>query len=159
MRPENSREKDLSDFKNKLKICIVSAPYYKDITDNLINGALKVLKKIKADIEVVEVSGALEIPTAIRLMENEFDGFIAVGCVIRGETTHYEIVSTESCRGIANLGLDKICIGNAILTVENKMQAEKRADPKIFDKGGEACHALLSIIKIKKRGHLKRDLN
>ena len=86
-------------------------------------------------------------------MENEFDGFIAIGCVIRGETTHYEIVSTESSRGLTNLGLEKICIGNAILTVENKMQAEKRANPKIFDKGGEACKALLGIIKIKERSH------
>ena len=153
MKAENSRKNDLEGLKEKLKICLVSAPYYKDITDNLIRGALNVLKKIKADTEVVEVSGALEIPTAIKLMENEFDGFIAIGCVIRGETTHYEIVSTESSRGLASLGLEKICIGNAILTVENKIQAEKRADPKIFDKGGEACNALLSIIKIKERGH------
>jgi len=115
--------------------------------------ALNILKKIKADTEIVEVSGALEIPTAIKLMENEFDGFIAIGCVIRGETTHYEIVSTESSRGLANLGLEKICIGNAILTVENKTQAEERADPKIFDKGGEACIALLSVIKIRERRH------
>ena len=153
MKVANSSRKDLKDFKKTLKICIVSAPYYKDITDNLIRGALNVLKKIRADTEIVEVSGALEIPTAIRLMENEFDGFIAVGCVIRGETTHYEIVSTESCRGLTNLGLEKICIGNAILTVENSLQAEERADPKIFDKGGEACNALLSVIKIKGRGH------
>ena len=76
------------------------SPYYKDITENLIRGALNVLKRIKADTEIVEVSGALEIPTAIKLMENEFDGFIAVGCVIRGETTHYEIVSMESSRGL-----------------------------------------------------------
>ena len=153
MRPENSHKNILSDFKNKLKICIVSAPYYEDITDNLIRGALQVLKKIKADTEIVEVSGALEIPTAIKLMGEEFDGFIAIGCVIRGETTHYEIVSTESSRGLTQLGLEKICIGNAILTVENRLQAEKRADPKIFDKGGEAANALLSIIKIKGRGH------
>ena len=152
MRADNTSKNKLHNFKEKLKICIVSAPYYKDITENLILGALKVLKKIKADTEIVEVSGALEIPTAIRLMENEFDGFIAVGCVIRGETTHYEIVSTESSRGLTNLGLEKICIGNAILTVENRLQAEERADPKVFDKGGEACNALLSIIKIKHRG-------
>ena len=151
MRAEKSRKNDLPDFTEKLKICIVSAPYYKDITENLIRGALNVLKRINADTEIVEVSGALEIPTAIKLMENEFDGFIAIGCVIRGETTHYEIVSTESSRGLVNLGLEKICIGNAILTVENKTQAEERADPKIFDKGGEACNALLSIIKIKER--------
>ena len=149
----DSRKHDLPDFTEKLKICIVSAPYYKDITENLIRGALNVLKRIKADTEIVEVSGALEIPTAIKLMENEFDGFIAVGCVIRGETTHYEIVSMESSRGLSNLGLEKVCIGNAILTVENRLQAEKRADPKVFDKGGEACNALLSIIKIKRRGN------
>ena len=153
MRAERPRKQDLPDFTEKLKICIVSAPYYKDITENLIRGALNVLKRINADTEIVEVSGALEIPTAIKLMENQFDGFIAVGCVIRGETTHYEIVSTESSRGLANLGLEKVCIGNAILTVENRLQAEKRADPKVFDKGGEACNALLSIIKIKERGH------
>ncbi len=153
MRAEKSRKHDLPDFTEKLKICIVSAPYYKDITENLIRGALNVLKRINADTEIVEVSGALEIPTAIKLMENQFDGFIAVGCVIRGETTHYEIVSTESSRGLANLGLKKVCIGNAILTVENRLQAEKRADPKVFDKGGEACNALLSIIKIKRRGN------
>ena len=153
MRVNNSYQIDLQSFKEKLNICIVSAPYYKDITDNLIRGALNVLKIVKAETEIVEVSGALEIPTAIKLMENQFDGFIAVGCVIRGETTHYEIVSTESSRGLTNLGLEKICIGNAILTVENRLQAEDRADPKIFDKGGEACNALLSIIKIKGRGH------
>ena len=153
MRADNIGMRDLPDFKKKINICLVSAPYYKDITENLIRGALNVLKKINANTEIVEVSGALEIPTAIKLMENEFDGFIAVGCVIRGETTLYEIVSTESSRGLTNLGLEKICIGNAILTVENMLQAEKRADPKIFDKGGEACNALLSIIKIKGRGH------
>ena len=153
MRAENSSRHDLPGFTEKLKICIVSAPYYKDITENLIRGALNVLKKTKADTEIVEVSGALEIPTAIKLMESEFDGFIAAGCVIRGETTHFEIVSTESSRGLTMLGLEKICIGNAILTVENRLQAEKRADPKVFDKGGEACKALLSIIKIKGRGN------
>ena len=153
MRAEKSRKQHIPDFTEKLKICIVSAPYYKDISENLIRGALNVLKRINADTEIVEVSGALEIPTAIKLMENQFDGFIAVGCVIRGETTHYEIVSAESSRGLANLGLEKVCIGNAILTVENRLQAEKRADPKVFDKGGEACNALLSIIKIKRRGN------
>ena len=152
MKTDKSFKNDLKEFNEELKICIVSAPYYKDITDNLIRGALNVLNELKANAEIVEVAGALEIPTAIKLMEKEFDGFIAVGCVIRGETTHYEIVSSESSRGLTNLGLEKICIGNAILTVENKLQAEERADPKEIDKGGEACNALLSIIKIKRRG-------
>ena len=153
MRAKNLGESNLPDFKEKLNICLVSAPYYKDITDNLIRGAINVLEKINANIEIVEVSGALEIPTAIKLMENKFDGFIAIGCVMRGETTHYEIVSVESSRGLTQLGLEKICVGNAILTVENTLQAQKRADPKIFDKGGEACRALLGIIKIKERSH------
>ncbi len=153
MRAENSGDSNLPDFKEKLNICLVSAPYYKDITDNLIRGALNILEKINTTIEIVEVSGALEIPTAIKLMENKFHGFIAIGCVIRGETTHYEIVSAESSRGLTQLGLEKICIGNAILTVDNILQAQKRANPKIFDKGGEACRALLGIIKIKERNH------
>ena len=151
MRLENSKKNNLPNFEERLKICLVAAPYYKDITSNLIKGALSVLKKVNADTEIVEVSGALEIATAIKLMEREFDGFIALGCVIRGETTHYEIVSTESSRGLTILGLEKICIGNAILTVENRLQAEERADPKVFDKGGEACKALLGILKIKKK--------
>ncbi len=153
MRAENLSDSNLPDFKKKLNICLVSAPYYKEITDDLIRGALDVLKKINADTELVEVSGALEIPTAIKLMENKFDGFIAIGCVIRGETSHYETVSTESSRGLTQLGLEKICVGNAILTVENKIQAQKRANPEIFNKGGEACKALLGIIKIKQRNH------
>ena len=153
MRAKNLGESNLPDFKEKLNICIVSAPYYKEITDNLIQGVLNVLKKINADNEIVEVSGALEIPTAIKLMDNKFDGFVAIGCVIRGETTHYQIVSTESSRGLTQLGLEKICIGNAILTVEDRLQAHKRANPKIFDKGGEACKALLGLIKIKERSH------
>ena len=153
MRAENLSESNLPEFKEKLNICLVSAPYYKDITDDLIKGALNVLKKINADTKIVEVSGALEIPSAIKLMESKFDGFIAIGCVIRGETTHYEIVSTESSRGLTQLGLEKICIGNAILTVENRIQAQKRANPKIFDKGGEACRALLGLLKIKERSN------
>ena len=96
MRAKNSGRDNIAKFKKKLKICLVSAPYYKDITDNLVCGALAILKKIKADTEIVEVSGALEIPTAIKLMENEFDGFIAIGCVIRGETAHFEICRFET---------------------------------------------------------------
>ena len=152
MKLEKPNPKILPRFKRKLKICLVCAPYYKDITDNLILGAQNVLDKLEVHTEIIEVSGALEIPTAIRLLEKEFDGFIAIGCVIRGETTHYEIVSTESSRAITNLGLERICIGNCIITVENKDQAVERADPKILDKGGEACIALLGILKLKERG-------
>ena len=88
MRAKNLGESNLPDFKEKLNICIVSAPYYKEITDNLIQGVRNILKKINADNEIVEVSGALEIPTAIKLMENKFDGFVAIGCVIRLSLIH-----------------------------------------------------------------------
>lgn len=151
MRVEDSNLDKLPSFKRKLKICLVCAPYYKDVTNNLIRGALSVLKNVNVDTKIIEVSGALEIPTAIKLLEDDFDGFIAVGCVIRGGTTHYEIVSNESSRGITNLGLEKICVANCILTVENMEQAKERADPSKFDKGGEACIALMSILKIKER--------
>ena len=136
----------------KKKVLIVVSDYYKDISDALLKSTKKYLNK-KTSLKIIKVPGVFEIPVIISRNIKKFDGFIAIGCVIRGETTHYEIVSTESSRGLANLGLEKVCIGNAILTVENRLQAEKRADPKVFDKGGEACNALLSIIKIKRRGN------
>ena len=152
MRPENSHKNILSDFKNKLKICIVSAPYYEDITDNLIRGALQVLKKIKADTEIVEVSGALEIPTAIKLMGEEFDGFIAVGCVIRGETTHYDYVCSESARALMNISLEGFAIGYGILTVENYNQAlfrSKTIANKSVGKGKVAALACINQMRLK----------
>ena len=135
---------------------IVEARFYAEIADAQLAGAKFALSAAGASFEHVSVPGALEIPVAIAMAvasQQHFDGYVALGCVIRGETTHYEIVSTESSRGITQLGLEKICIGNAILTVENRLQAQQRANPKIFDKGGEACKALLGIIKIKERGH------
>ena len=144
-------KKYIPKFKNKLKICLVYAPYYKDITDKLVKGSLEILSKANVETELVEVSGALEIPTTIKLLESKFDGFIAIGCIIRGETTHYEIVSNESARALVTLGLQKICIGNAILTVEDIYQAETRADPSSQDKGGEASTALLGLLKIREK--------
>ena len=152
MRAENLSESNLPEFKEKLNICLISAPYYKDITDDLIKGALNVLKKINADTKIVEVSGALEIPTAIKLMENKFDGFIAIGCVIRGETTHYETVCQESSRGLMDLAIYRnLAIGNGILTVENTEQAWERADINRKDKGGDAARAAMAMAAVAKR--------
>ena len=134
---------------NESKICLVVATYYKEITEKLILGCSKVLEKVNAKIEIVEVSGALEIPSAIKLLETKFDGFVAIGCVIRGETTHYEIVSNVSSSALSKLGLKKLCIGNCILTVENEYQAQERADPLGQNKGGEATIAMLQLLKIK----------
>ena len=134
---------------NQSTICLVAATYYKEITQSLIKGCSEILEKVDVKINIVEVSGALEIPTAIKLLENKYDGFVAIGCVIRGETSHYEIVSNESARAISKLGLQKLCIGNCILTVENERQAQERADPLGQNKGGEATIAMLQLLKIK----------
>ena len=112
---------DMPSFDEAPKIAIVVAPYYKDIADNLIAGAKGVIEQVGGTYEVIEVPGALEVPTAIGIAARmgEFDGFVALGCVIRGETTHYDTVCNDSSRGITLLGLQGLCIGNGILTVEN----------------------------------------
>ena len=136
-------------------VLLVVAPYYAPITNQLISGATEVLKGASAKIDLVEVPGALEIPTVISLASNDFSGFIALGCVIRGETSHYETVSSESSRALSNLGLTGICIGNGILTVENYEQADERANPLLQNKGGLAAIASLTLINLKNRFNLK----
>jgi 6,7-dimethyl-8-ribityllumazine synthase len=140
-------------FDKPVKLLVVVAPYYKDITDNLLTGARAIAASCGAEVEVVEVPGALEIPTAIALAERqaEFDGYVALGCVIRGETTHYDTVCNDSSRAITLLGLEGACIGNGILTVENRAQAEVRADPAGQNKGGGAAAAALHLIALSRR--------
>jgi 6,7-dimethyl-8-ribityllumazine synthase len=144
---------DLPTFEAPVKLLIVVSPYYKDIADNLVAGATATLTKAGACWDVVEVPGALEIPTAVRIADRQsnFDGFIALGCVIRGETTHYETVCNDSSRALQLLGLDGLCIGNAILTVENRPQAVVRADPAEQNKGGGAAAAALHLIALTRR--------
>ncbi|MCC6305741.1 MAG: 6,7-dimethyl-8-ribityllumazine synthase [Rhodobacteraceae bacterium] len=140
-------------FDRPVRVLLVVAPYYGDIADQLRAGARATLAAAGADVEEVAVPGALEIPAAIRLAlrHGGHDGFVALGCVIRGETTHYEIVSTLSNRGLLALGLEGACIGNAILTVENRAQAEVRADPAGEDKGGGAAAAALHLVALARR--------
>jgi len=133
-------------------VLIVVAPFYRDIADGLLTGAQAVLDGFAAGREVIEVPGALEIPTAIRLAEGRFEGFVALGCVIRGETTHYETVCTDSARGLTLLGVQRgLCVGNGILTCETRAQAEARADPGGMDKGGGAALAALHLIALARR--------
>ena len=129
------------------------APYYRDIADNLVAGAKAKAAAVGAEVEVVEVPGALEIPAAIAMAGRlaTFDGFIALGCIIRGETTHYDTVCNDSSRGLMMLGLGGSCIGNGILTVENRDQAVVRADPTGQDKGGGAALAALQLIAIARK--------
>lgn len=134
------------------RVLIVAAPFYRDIADDMIAGARAALDKAGAGHDLIEVPGALEIPTVIRLAENAYDGFVALGCVIRGETTHYETVCNDSSRALTLLGIErKLCIGNGILTVENRSQAEARARPSDMNKGGGAAEAALHLIAVSRR--------
>ncbi|MBL9057454.1 MAG: 6,7-dimethyl-8-ribityllumazine synthase [Rhodobacteraceae bacterium] len=137
-------------FDKPVKLLIVVAPYYKDIADNLVAGARAAAAACGAEADLVEVPGALEVPTAIALAERlaQYDGYVALGCVIRGETTHYDTVCNDSSRAISLLGLQGACIGNGILTVENRPQAEVRADPAGQNKGGGAAAAALHLIAL-----------
>jgi len=143
----------LPSFDKPVKLLIVVAPYYRDIADNLIAGARAVGEACGATVEVVEVPGALEVPSAIAMAERlaEYDGYVALGCVIRGETTHYDTVCNDSSRAISLLGLQGACIGNGILTVENRAQAEVRADPAVQNKGGGAAAAALHLVALSRR--------
>ena len=136
-----------------LRLLIVVAPYYRQVADGLVAGARAVAESAGAGVDLVEVPGALEIPTAIALAAagNLYDGYVALGCVVRGETTHYDTVCNDSSRGLTLLGLQGHCIGNGILTVENLPQAEVRADPQGQNKGGGAAAAALHLIALKRR--------
>jgi len=140
-------------------ILIVEARFYGHISDALLDGAVAAIEKVGAHFERLSVPGALEIPTAIALAARggehggkSFDGYVALGCVIRGETYHFEIVAAESARGLVNLGINHgLCIGNGILTVENEKQALIRASVEEGDKGGDAARACLSLISTRNR--------
>ncbi len=143
----------LPTFDQPVKLLAVVAPYYKDIADNLVAGVRAVAAQAGASVDLVEVPGALELPTAIGMAARmaDYDGFVALGCVIRGETTHYDTVCNDSSRGLTLLGLQGICIGNGILTVENRAQAEVRADPEGQNKGGGAAAAALHLIALARK--------
>lgn len=136
------------------KILIVQAPYYQHISKMLLDGAIAELKKNGFDYEIIDVLGAFEIPTAIALAakSNQYEGYIALGCVIRGETTHYDYVCMESARGLNELGYKQgLAIGYGIVTCENEKQAIARSDVKQKDKGGFAALACLRMIEIKNK--------
>ena len=132
---------------------IIEARFYDHLNDMLIEGARAALKAAGHKVEVITVPGALEIPGAIALAEQsgQYEGFVAIGVVIRGETYHFEIVAGESARGIMALTMDGFAIGNGILTVENEQQALVRADPKQKDKGGEAAQAAMALLALKEK--------
>ena len=134
-------------------LLIVEARFYDEIADLLLEGARRALEQVDATFDRVTVPGALEVPAAIRLALDgaDYDAFVALGCVIRGETSHYDIVAGESARGLMDLAVQRgALIGNGILTTDDGRQARLRADPDGKDKGGGAARAALSLLEIKR---------
>ncbi|MHA7876978.1 6,7-dimethyl-8-ribityllumazine synthase [Roseivivax sp.] len=135
------------------KVLIVVAPYYRDVADELIAGARAEIEAWGATHETIEVPGALEVPSAIGMAGRmaDYDAYVALGCVIRGETTHYETVCNDSSRALTLLGLQGLSIGNGILTVETKPQADARAEAKGQNKGGGAAAAALHLLALARK--------
>lgn len=143
---------------SKPHLLIVEARFYDSIADQLLDGARARLDAAGATCDVVTVPGALEIPAAIGFAltgadegGTDYDGYLALGCIIRGETYHFEIVSNESARGLMELGLQGYAVGNGILTVENEAQAVERCDPARLDKGGAAAKAALAMFQLRQK--------
>ena len=144
----------------KIRVLVVEGRFYDGISDELLKGAADAITAFGAEYDIVTVPGALEIPAVIALAEEgghrpagaHYDGYIALGCVIRGETYHFEIVSNESARGLMDLAIGrKLAIGNGILTVESEDQAWARARVSEGDKGGFAARACLDVISVRRR--------
>ena len=141
-------------------VLIVEARFYNEVADHLVKGAIEALEKAGATYERLTVPGALEIPAALKFgslrKDKPFDAFLALGCVIQGETSHYDIVTGESARGLTDLALmHDLCIGNGILTCDTMMQAVVRADPAQKNKGADAANAALALLKIKRDFDIK----
>lgn len=140
-------------------VLMVEAKFYEHLSEKLAQGAIQALEAQGATYERVSVPGALEIPAAIRFAINKerYDGFVALGCVIRGETSHYDIVANESAHGLQEIARTfNVAIGNGILTVENEAQALERADPKKKNKGSFAALAALQMIALKNQFTIKQ---
>lgn len=135
-------------------LLVVDAPYYAEISASLMEGVKEVLNEAGASFDYVTVAGVLEIPAAVAMAEasqKHYDGYIVIGCVIRGETTHYEIVANESARALMDLSVNqRLALGNGIQTVENEAQAWARARRTEKNKGGGAAKAALSMIALKR---------
>jgi len=139
-----------------MHLLIVDSPYYEKITNALISGAVSALESVGATYDQLSVPGAFEIPAAIRFAADspvkKYDGYIALGCVIRGETSHYDYVCSESARGLQELAIkDRLAIGYGILTVENQDQAWARAAVDKGNKGGFVAEVALRMIELKQQ--------
>ncbi|MFY9288762.1 MAG: 6,7-dimethyl-8-ribityllumazine synthase [Alphaproteobacteria bacterium] len=146
-------------FEQKPHLLIVQSSYYEDVADHLRQGALNILDRAGVTHEIVDVPGALEIPTAITYavksldfdaVRRRFDGYVALGCVLKGETNHHEIVGHESARALLEISMRyALAVGNGILTCDTREQALKRADQNSYDRGGAAAESCLRMIELK----------
>ncbi len=142
----------------RLRVLVVEARFYDNFADALLSGAMQVLEEAGADVDLVTVPGALEIPAAIAMAvdaaaakRDPYDGAVALGCVIEGETYHFEVVSNESARGLMDLAVQrKLPLGNGILTVDNEAQAIARLGGAEGHKGADAARAALAMVRIKR---------
>ncbi len=136
-----------------MKVCIIVSNFYPEISKMLLKGASKKLvNKNLTSLKIVKVPGCFEIPVVISNLANKYDGFVALGCVIKGQTPHFDFLCTSIFNALTILNIEKkIPIGNGILTCNNKKQAIKRSDPRKIDKGGSAAQALLSLLQIIKK--------
>ena len=133
-----------------MKICIVVSNFYPKISKLLINGAVLMLKKKKiSNFQIITVPGTFEIPAVVSNLINKYDAFIVLGCVIKGQTSHFHYLCSSVINALINLSIkSKKPIGNGILTCDNKKQAVNRADPNKKDKGGDAANAAISVFNI-----------
>ncbi len=147
-----TEKKSVAPEKIKAHVLVLEARFYDGLNDELCKGAIAAIERAGATWERMVVPGSLELPGAIAVaaMSDAYDGYVAIGCVLRGDTTHYEIVSNESASGIMSLTLEGLCIGNGILTCENEEQAWTRARVSELDKGGGAAEAALAMIRFKR---------
>ena len=134
----------------KPKICIVVSDFYPEISNNLLKGSLNKIKQEKiTNIKIIKVPGTLEIPVIVSNFINKYDAFIVLGCVIKGETPHFNYLCSSVFQAILNLSINsKVPIGNGILTCNNKKQAIQRANPQLGDKGGAAAKAIISVLNL-----------
>jgi len=134
------------------KVLIIQSRFYPDISDEIFKGVQLALKKKKVNFDSISVPGSLEIPAALNFAvhRSRYDGYIVLGCVIRGKTNHYDLVCQESIRGVMNLVCQhKLALGVGIITAENRKQALERASVKKGNKGGQAAETCLQMVKIK----------
>ncbi|HEY7998849.1 MAG TPA: 6,7-dimethyl-8-ribityllumazine synthase [Pseudolabrys sp.] len=153
-----AKKKSGAKKRDTLRILIVEARFYEHIADALLAGATRVLDEAGVAYDRVTVPGALEVPAAIAMAvdaaqkkRTSYDGVVALGCVIQGETYHFELVSNESARGLMDLSVNRqLALGNGILTVDNETQARARATPDSRNKGSSAARAALAMVALKR---------